>query len=385
MFIANKTHIRIQQDLGSRGCRTLAAHQRLCAERGLQSNWLDWFRLGFALLVMFSHSYVLTQGPIAADPLLRLSQGQKTLGSLAVDGFFIISGFLIVRSWLHSSSMQDFLRKRVLRIHPGYAAASCFSLGLALLGSAEPLHYLYEIPWRQFLVGLFSLGYGALDVPGAFVGNPYGGVNASLWTIQIEFWAYLGVAAYGLFGLFRIRTLWILLALSVLLVYLAKIFFRGGDADAWWRFGCMFVAGASVYLLRDLIPRSRVLLTLTLIALTAGIAVRPWFNALLPIAAPYALFYVALRPTPPWASMTKRCDLSYGLYLFAYPVQQAFVYFFGIRTPLVLFLCSAPVVLLCATASWFYIESRFLKWKSGAFPDWDPNVPPRGNTALEAV
>lgn len=349
----------------------LESTRRLCPDAALGSNMLDFLRLSFALAVLFSHSFPLTQGTNATEPLSWLSNSQKTIGSVAVDGFFIISGFLIVRSWLFSSSMQDYFRKRVLRIHPAYIAAMFFSLTAASVGAPSALGYLASVPWREFIWSLFTLGYGALDAPAlAFSQNPHGGVNASLWTIQLEFLAYIATAVYGLFGFFRYRKGFAILVLFMLSVYEAKVFFRGGDADAYWRFGCLFAMGGAFYLFRDMVPRSRVLFWCALFALAVGVFIRPLFNAALPLAVPYLLFYVGMRPQPNWARFTAKVDLSYGVYLYAFPVQQLLVHMLQIRDPLLLFVAATPITLICAAASWHGVERVSLRLKSLPFDEF---------------
>ena len=87
-----------------------------------RANNFDFLRLVLALTVIFSHSYIVA-GKTNKEPLFRLTGGQVGAGGLAVTGFFILSGFLITKSWLHAAGLWDYLRHRVLRIYPGYLAA----------------------------------------------------------------------------------------------------------------------------------------------------------------------------------------------------------------------------------------------------------------------
>src|SRR2546422_805983 len=102
--------------------------------RGRENNF-DFLRFFFALLVIYSHSYALVLTRAVSErtePFRILTRGQAAGGALAVDGFFIISGFLIARSWFSSKGLFDYLKKRVLRIYPGFivAVALCaFLLG----------------------------------------------------------------------------------------------------------------------------------------------------------------------------------------------------------------------------------------------------------------
>ena len=94
-------------------------------------NNIDFLRLALALLVVFSHSFPLMHGSDAPEPLGRLTRGQATGGTIAVDAFFILSGFLITASYERSGSLLSFLKKRIARIYPGFLvvsvlAAVCF-------------------------------------------------------------------------------------------------------------------------------------------------------------------------------------------------------------------------------------------------------------------
>ncbi len=325
--------------------------------------------------MLFSHCYPLTSGSNRTEPLLHWS-GQITFGDLAVNAFFLISGFLIVRSWLYSGGMGAYFRHRVLRIHPGFAVALLVSLALATISCASPAQYLHALPWREFIESGFTLRYGVLDIPGtAFHDNPYGGVNASLWTIPIEFAAYIGIAAYGLFGLFKHRRLWLGVFGAILAVYLAKIV-RDGQADAWWRFACFFCVGATFYLFRDRLPRRHWIAAVAVILLGVGLFGAPWLNAVGPLAGGWLLFHVAFLPIPSAIERIFRTDLSYGVYLYAYPVQQTLVHLFSIRTPLWLFGAALPITLVLAWLSWTFVERRFLTLKNRDFGDCDRTTPP---------
>jgi peptidoglycan/LPS O-acetylase OafA/YrhL len=116
-------------------------------------NNIDLLRLVLAALVIFSHSYPLLHVP---EPVRLATRGQRSAGELAVDGFFILSGFLIARSWQSSRGLGDYLRRRVFRIYPGFLVAILFS-GLIAAPSLEesPSVYWQAFSWRDFsLMGI---------------------------------------------------------------------------------------------------------------------------------------------------------------------------------------------------------------------------------------
>jgi peptidoglycan/LPS O-acetylase OafA/YrhL len=360
------------------------AGERLGSEAALRGNWLNAFRLGFAVLVLFSHCYPVTRGSDETEPLSRWTGGQVTFGGLAVNAFFLISGFLIVRSWEQTRSMSAYFRHRVLRIHPGFAVALVVSLLLAMAASAEPWEYLRTIHWRELAVGVFTLGFGMLDnAREVFPHNPLAGVvNASLWTIRLEFFAYIGVAVYGLFGLFRFRKAWAGVMAFVLAVYGAKIL-RDGQADAWWRLGCFFAVGASFYLWRDFLPRSRALLVGAIAVIVVGAVFKPWLNLVLPVAGGWWLFHSAFARVPARVLGWFKTDLSYGVYLYAFPIQQWVVHLSGWREPWAVFWAAMPLTLGFAWLSWTFVERPMLGWKSRSFGDGEP-VAERAGTRVRA-
>src|SRR5262245_4236733 len=87
----------------------------------LSRNNFDVIRFALAGLVVFSHSFALLSGTDATEPLHRLTRGQIASGELAVDGVFILSGFLVTHSWSRTPALGKFFSKRVSRIYPGYA------------------------------------------------------------------------------------------------------------------------------------------------------------------------------------------------------------------------------------------------------------------------
>src|SRR5579875_2465757 len=103
----------------------------LAAALELHQNRITALRLLLALLVLVSHSYLL--GGFDPDPVYVLSGGRLALGTLAVVGFFFVSGVLITRSFLHSASVWRYLWHRALRILPGYWV--CLFVGAYLIGT----------------------------------------------------------------------------------------------------------------------------------------------------------------------------------------------------------------------------------------------------------
>ena len=327
----------------------------------LHANMLNVLRLVLAVLVVFSHSFPLTRGNNTTEPLSILSQGATTFGSMAVNAFFAISGFLIIRSYLGAPSLDAYFRRRVLRVYPGYIAALTFSAILAAFTVNDALLYVRSLAGRDSVLYVLSMTYGPLDTPGIFAGNPHPGANGSLWTIQYEFLAYCVVAAYGLFKLFRYRVLWLCIVGAMLLLY-GRSSARGID-DHLLRFGVYFAVGATAHLFREKIVRSWIVAALALLLLLASLRLSPWISVLTPAAATYLLLYLGTLPVPGRLAWTRNTDISYGVYLYAFPIQQSLVYWLDIREPMVLFPVALSLTVVCGLVSWKLIEKPALLFK----------------------
>lgn len=336
-----------------------------------RKNNLNAVRLFLALSVLYSHCFPLALGLSAA----KIPNFQNEAGYVAVNLFFFISGFLITASWLRSKSMNDYLRKRVLRIYPGFVGALFVST--LLMTAVNPRGLVHETMSRQgikaFFYDCFWLSSGSVTGPNVFPQNPFpNGANGSLWTIPIEFKCYLVVCLIGLFCLFRFR--WMILGVFVYIYYLVgnEVLLGRDVSHLNTRFWLYFFAGVCAWLWRDKIPIH------WLIALAAGLLLTVAYFIHLPWALvdPFALTYIVLwlgyfTPVRPaqWCNST---DLSYGVYLYAFPVQQTLATMTWARNPWMLFIAALPITLLAAFGSWHLIENRFLQMKGSQFLERDP-------------
>lgn len=221
-----------------------------------------------ALMVLLGHAPEMVDGNRHRE-LLTLLFHTASLGEVAVAGFLVLSGFLILQSWQQRPQLGDFLRKRVLHIYPAFVVASLISAFIVgPLGAQSPTHYLAEINPVLLTKSIALLRMP--DVPGTFLGQPHGSVNGAMWTIEMEFRCYLLVALLGLCGLSKNRYLW--LGLSVLILglfafpHLKTIRFRGerllfANFPAFVRLLGFFLAGGCFYfenasVLRDVVVGS---------------------------------------------------------------------------------------------------------------------------------
>ncbi len=341
-----------------------------------QPNNFDFLRLLLALLVLFSHCYPLGTGTEEFEPIRWLTRGQMTGGALAVDLFFVMSGFLITASAERakgSHALAGFFRKRFQRIYPAFLVAALVDVlvvlplsgGKMLAGSAW---------WRVGDFLLQTLRLREFDYAGAFSGNPYpGAINGSLWSVQFEFWCYVGVALLAAGGFLRRRV--VVLCAFVAAVVVSVLFqacgwvFGGkwlgvvlGSPQLWARLLPLYLAGVVFYLWRDRVRLDWLGALVAAALLVAACFVSSGWTALFPLAGSYLVFFVAFSPDIRLYGFGRAGDFSYGAYLYAFPVAQLFMKAFGHSVaPWVLFLFAAPTTLVMAAASWFGIERRFLR------------------------
>jgi len=341
-----------------------------CADS--RDNHFNLLRALAATGVLVSHAWPISLGPGALEPLnaaLGLS-----LGKVCVFVFFAISGFFITRSWVAAPDWRRFLRARALRLFPALAvvlAATVLVAGL-VLSTADPAAFWRAAPvYLLRNLTLYNLQY---DLPGVFVNTPFGpAINGSLWTLIYEVICYAGVFLAGLLGiLHRPRLFAAGLALTV-----AACLAVPAIPDPHPRLASAaglvlpFAIGAGLYVWRDRLPLS-LPLALGLWAVVAGLhgAGGPTGPAFLPaftLALSYSVFWLGYARLPGLLAFNRLGDYSYGIYIYAFPIQQL-VAEAGVRDPATNIALALPPVLVCAVASWHLVERRALALKSPAAP-----------------
>jgi peptidoglycan/LPS O-acetylase OafA/YrhL len=311
-----------------------------------RGNNLNALRLFLAAAVIVSHAWPMAYGPATPEPLEALTG--HSLGGWAVAGFFFLSGLLIAGS-AERHGTRAFWTARARRILPGLGAAFLVTLGLAALSGAALTPGIAAAYWLRG-VTLISLEH---HLPGAFAGSALPGVaNGPLWSLFHE------MAAYALcFAAVRLELLQhgagqvVLLAAALILWALPDLPDRAAT------FAPLFVAfalGMLAHVGRDRLSLSPVL-TLTLLAL----APLGWPFAV--AALGHALLLAAFRlDLPRWDA-----DLSYGTYIYGWPVAQMIAHQLpGLNAP-ALALAAVLATLPFAAASWHLVERPVLTLHRG--------------------
>jgi len=333
-----------------------------------RDNNFDALRLFAAGMVIYGHGWILATpaGPgFWGVPFARIG----------LDIFFAISGYMVTGSWQRTPNLLLFLAKRALRIFPGLIAcvlATAYILGPRLTNL--PLRdYLHNGEVLKYLQNMWL--FQRLYLPGVFDGMRLNGaVNGSLWSLFPEVLCYLTVPLLALLPM-RPR-LWVLgiggVAAGAIGMWLfygyegLPIIFYNTDVKYMLVQVPFFFLGGLYRLLGERVENFyRADFALLGYSLNWMIASwYSWWN--LPIewvTLPYMIICFGRMSMPMIRRAGRFGDFSYGMYLYAFPVQQIVVAAmphneYPIATCMVLTL---PLAVL----SWHLVESPALRWKPG--------------------
>ncbi|MCP4839252.1 MAG: acyltransferase, partial [Planctomycetes bacterium] len=303
-------------------------------DSGRQNN-MDLIRFIAASAVIYGHAFHLQN---LRDPLEGVT-GHST-GSLAVGIFFCLSGFLIAKSLCNRPSLLEFLLARCLRILPALIVVNIAVVLVAGLFWTDltPAAFFADSRSWTYVLWNSSLLKCQYELPGVFVGNAYGdAVNGSLWTLPVEARMYglvfaAGVASLlvqkspglknldrrrvvGLFGLVAfLLSAWIWSALSI--PYVSGVFSEGGVLLMGY-----FGVGMMAHVMRDHVRLSG-WVVLCVAALLASISESGLYEPVFFVWLAYTCLWLSYTPLVNARNFGKRGDVSYGIYIFAFPVQQ---------------------------------------------------------------
>jgi peptidoglycan/LPS O-acetylase OafA/YrhL len=334
-------------------------------------NNFDLLRFVFAFSVFLFHAHVLS----GSDALAVLSSVASA--EIAVKGFFVASGYLVVMSYAGSRSVGDYAAKRVRRLYPAYLTVVLLAVLLgAALSALAPAQYFGAQVLRYIAWNAVFLNFVAPTLPGAFTANPFVEVNGALWTLKVEVMFYAAVpviawlctrlrpalvlaALYAASALYADvlerwavaegRELYAQLArqmpgqLRFFIAGMAGWYFRAALASRWHAVG---IAGVALYLVQRALGGTTTMLWLEPAALGA-----------LVLWAAFGLAWLG--------NFGRRGDLSYGIYIIHFPVLQAMVAagWFAAR-PWTALGAATLVVLALAALSWHLVEKPFLRRSS---------------------
>ena len=332
-------------------------------------------RLLAAASVIFSHAFLIAEGTEKNEPFVRLLGEHNILGIYGVFVFFFISGFLVTQSATYSKSVGKFLWKRMLRVYP--ALFVCALVTASTIGSAFTRLPLAEF-WGRLLPVRYAVkttinpdhwGWRVDSVSFEHVAADLSrGMNGSLWTINQELNCYLVIAILLALGLLRWWT--------VLLLALVSLPFMMADTGINWPkwfenlpylLPC-FAFGSAVYFIRH-----RWGLNGKVAAVSGGLlivaALLGRLMELFPLLGAYPLLWLATTNRVRLPAFHRMGDISYGLYLYGWPVEMTVRSTLGTHaTWWNVAAISLLVAGLLGYASWHLVEKHALKLKGGGIP-----------------
>ena len=334
-----------------------------------RQNNFDALRLLAAISVIFSHSFFIAEGTQRSEWLVRLTGNQCILGLCGVFVFFAISGFLVTQSFEETGDPLRFLAKRALRIFPGLFVVSLLSaLVLApLVTTLEPSAFFSRPEPYRYVIGNTLLDPIVQELPGVmFVNNPVGlEINGSMWTLRVEFIMYLMVLGLGVTRLLTLPVVLGLIMLGIACLHFDALHTPERLGGWGWLLG-FFAAGMALYKLRGTRIFNGWVALVALVGLVISVPLQQ-FITLFPLFGCYLALWLALNPRLPVIPAARFGDLSYGLYIYGWPVEVAVIWMMGGRAMWwQVFAIALPVTAGLAFLSWHLIERPALRLKPGS-------------------
>jgi peptidoglycan/LPS O-acetylase OafA/YrhL len=325
---------------------------------------LTALRLLAACMVVYGHGFVFLGLP---EPMFMQTQ-RLPLALLGVYIFFSISGYLVAQSWQRDPSIVRFLIRRSLRIFP--ALFVCTVLSVCVLGplltEVSQAEYWKSEHTRGYFTNIYL--YITYYLPGVFTTNKIpNAVNGSLWSLPVEFGMYLLIAIIG----FARAPKWGVLAAALVFMALSSgwafqatemlVFYRT-DMRQLVLCGVYFFVGACIYQFK--VDRF-FNLTYALAAVIVWLALSRWIVVFIMaswVFLPFIVLAFGTAKNSPLARLTP-WDFSYGIYIYAFPIQQTIVYLFPKIDFLAYFGSTFVITVALAAVSWLFVEKPALKLK----------------------
>jgi peptidoglycan/LPS O-acetylase OafA/YrhL len=337
------------------------------------TNNFDFLRFLFASFVIFSHSYALLYGDITRDPLYKAVG--RVFSEIGVCGFFTISGFLIHQSLQRSSTLFSFFRKRLLRVIPGLVVAVLFTAFIIgpMVSSLNPTVYFGQAGTWKYVFSNVVLMPGNQELPGVFVHNPETAANGSLWTLRYELLLYAFLGTLFIVSL-RLKKVIVPVLLTLLLgLFFAlryHLFFLPAEAHKFLYYfsilGSYFLGGTLLSLFSEEVKH----LKTPLLLVSTGIFIFALFFFVRELEVIGILAFVVMVITFglhyfPFLNFSRYTgDISYGTYIYAYPLQQALIVWLHPQNAVALMIPSFLISWLAGLLSWHLVEKRFIRRKA---------------------
>lgn len=336
-------------------------------DQRLRRNNFDLLRFAFAFVVLLVHAQVLSGSP-SLEAYSHLLSSQ-----IAVQSFFVVSGFLIFMSYENSRGIRNYIGKRIRRIYPAYVfVVIVFALAGFIFSSAS-WHAYFSLPLLKYLIAnLAFLNFVHPDLPGLFQNNLLHAVNGALWTLKIEVMFYVAVPivvmAFARFGKFPVFVFLYVASITYSLI-MAMMAERTG-LGFYWELQrqlpgqlCFFIVGALGYYYFQHLDRYAIPLVMVALICFLFQDWLPWM-AIQPLALGI-LVVVAACIFPYVGNFGRYGDFSYGIYIVHFPILQLLIEH-GVfaRSPWLGLLAAILLAVAAAILLWHFVEKRFLRRSS---------------------
>lgn len=334
----------------------------------MHKNNFDFLRLIFSLSVIVTHAYALSKAPF--PDLLGQISGQIEFSYIGVSGFFIISGYLIFQSVSRSKGFVDYYWKRIIRLFPALFVVLLLTtiMGAFVYNGKINSYFINHSTWT-YLPRNLSLFFLQYEIDGIFEQNPYpSAINGSLWTIAYEFTGYIILSALLLlknkgkkYGILFAWLFFLILRLFFYERFTQINFILSGKQFI--NLTTLFLSGAVLAAFNfEKIRNSNWILFLSLAFLIISLFTKA-FDFTHFFTLPVVVILFGSKSTKYINSIgAKIGDMSYGIYIYGFPVAQTLMYFY-LFNHIELMIYSTFITVVLGYLSWHLIEKRALKLK----------------------
>ena len=333
--------------------------------RGISSN-VNLCRFLCAALVILCHAYPLTYN--TTDAMARFTNGQCSLGGLAVAILFFFSGLYVTKSMTRRSGVGEYIKARCIRIFPPLilVVLLCILIVGPICTNLSVGSYFANTSTYMYLLNGITIPVH--NLPGVFTSSIYAStVNGSLWTMSIELACYIALLiCYKIYcksG--KKKACLVVLAVVIvagcfgLCILAEKIPALGIFSAAVVPILAFFI-GTAYYIGRNIVTLDWRLGLAGIIILIVA-ARFPFYNLVLLLVMPYVVLSLTLG-TKQILQKRKLLELSYEMYLLGWPIQQILICNLHIGTsPWTNFLIALPVDILISWLVFQIAEKPFRK------------------------
>lgn len=328
-----------------------------------KSNNFDLLRLLFSLVVAIVHCAELSKLDLLSSVNKYLSSG------VAVDSFFVISGFLIIMSYDSSKSLSSYASKRLRRIFPGYIAVIIIcAIFLYATSSKSLFEYVNTDLFKYIFFNALTLNFIHPTLPGVFEGNHIQAVNGALWTIKIEVMFYIAVPfiAFFISKSNKALVLFVIYALSIAYSFALLFLHSNSGAEIYIKLErqlpgqlAFFISGAAVYYFYDFFHKRSLLLLMSSLLIIFFHKYISGLYVLYPMSLAIIVLYFSCI-FKYLGNFGKFGDLSFGVYIWHFPIIQIFVFYNFFVNPVIGVALFLVTIFLASYLSWHLIEKRYL-------------------------